>query len=175
MKQPFKAIFPYLIIGILIVIISFIQKCESEPIKTSEQTWLINQQSAKIHRLLLEVSTQKTDTLIVIKNRIKTKYDTTFIEIVKEAPDTCGYYLTKLDSECKRLDSANTNIINEQESQLIKYREIVGLMQERNEMQEKRHVTDSTTIQTLDKKLKRTRKLAAVGIGAAFIGGLIIK
>jgi len=174
MKEPFKTLTPYIIIGILIVILTFLVKCERDP-QPTDQTEFIGMQSAKINRLLLQLSTQKIDTLIKIKTRYKTKYDTTFIEVIKLAPDTCGYYLTKLNNECIKLDSANNAIITEQESQMIKYSEVVGLMQERNDMQEKRHVKDSTEINKLNKKLKRTRKLAVVGIGIGFIGGLIIK
>lgn len=174
MKEPFKTITPYIIIGILIVVLTFLVKCEKEP-EPADQTEFIGMQSAKINRLLLQLSTQKIDTLIKIKKIYKTKYDTTYIEVLRDAPDTCGYYLSKLNDECIRVDSVNTAIITEQENQMIKYSEVVGLMQQRNDMQEKRHIKDSCEINKLNKKLKRTRKLATIGIGSAFIGGLIIK
>jgi hypothetical protein len=176
MKEIYKIVMPYLIIGILIVIASFIMKgCERKPIKPTDQTLLISSLTNRIEHLTSEITHVKIDTLKIIKIRYKTKYDTTYIEITKQAPDTCGYYLAKLNNECLILDSINNAIISEQESQMIKYSEVVGLMQERNDAQEKRHVKDSVEINTLTKKLTRTRKIAAIGIGAAFIGGLIIK
>jgi hypothetical protein len=175
MKEIYKIVTPYLIIGILIVIASFIMKCEREQIKPTDQTLLISSLTNRIEHLTSEITHVKIDTLKIIKIRYKTKYDTTYIEITKQAPDTCGYYLAKLNNECLKLDSVNNAIINEQETQMIKYSEVVGLMQDRNDLQEKRHVKDSVEINTLTKKLKRTRKLAVIGIGAAFIGGLIIK
>jgi hypothetical protein len=169
-----KKIIPYIIIAILIgVLISFV-KCDREP-KTSDETILISSLTNRIEKLKSEIKHGKIDTLTIIKTRYKTKYDTTLIEVIKLSPDTCHYYIAKIDSACKRLDSTNNAIITEQENQMIKYSEVVGLMQERNDMQEKRHVKDSVTINKLNKKLKRTRKLAAIGIGAAFVGGLIIK
>ena len=169
-----KKIIPYIIIAILIgILISFV-KCDKEP-KTSDETILISSLTNRIEKLKSEIKHGKIDTLIKIKKIYKTKYDTVLIEIIKLAPDTCHYYIAKLDSACKRLDSTNNAIITDQENQMMHYSEVVGLMQERNLLQEKRHVKDSVTINKLNKKLKRTRKLAAVGIGAAFIGGLIIR
>ncbi len=169
-----KKIIPYIIIAILIgILISFV-KCDKEP-KTSDETILISSLTNRIEKLKSEIKHGKIDTLIKIKKIYKTKYDTILIEVIKLAPDTCHYYIAKIDSACKRLDSTNNAIITEQENQKMHYSEVVGLMQERNLLQEKRHVKDSVTINKLNKKLKRTRKLAAVGIGAAFIGGLIIR
>lgn len=155
-----KKIIPYIIIAILIgVLISFV-KCDKEP-KTSDETILISSLTNRIEKLNSEIKHGKIDTLIKIKKVYKTKYDTVLIEIIKLAPDTCHYYITKMDSACKRLDSTNNAIITEQETQIIHYSEVVGLMQERNDVQEKRHVNDSITIYKLNKKLKRTRKIAA--------------
>ena len=157
-----KKIIPYIIIAILIgVLISFV-KCDKEP-KTSDETILISSLTNRIEKLNSEIKHGKIDTLIKIKKVYKTKYDTVLIEIIKLAPDTCHYYIAKMDSACKRLDSANNAIITEQEN---KYSEVVGLMQDRNILQEKRHVNDSVKINTLTKKLTRTRKIA---VGEALI------
>ena len=155
-----KKIIPYIIIAILIgVLISFV-KCDKEP-KTSDETILISSLTNRIEKLNSEIKHGKIDTLIKIKKVYKTKYDTVLIEIIKLAPDTCHYYIAKMDSACKRLDSTNNAIITEQETQIIHYSEVVGLMQERNDMQEKRHVKDSVKINMLTNKLTRTRKIAA--------------
>lgn len=152
-----KKIIPYIIIAILIgVLISFV-KCDKEP-KTSDETILISSLTNRIEKLNSEIKHGKIDTLIKIKKVYKTKYDTVLIEIIKLAPDTCHYYIAKMDSACKRLDSTNNAIITEQEN---KYSEVVGLMQDRNILQEKRHDNDSVTINKLNKKLTRTRKIAA--------------
>jgi hypothetical protein len=160
-----KKIIPYIIIAILIgVLISFV-KCDKEP-KKSDETILISSLTNRIEKLKSEIKHGKIDTLIKIKKVYKTKYDTLLVNIYREAPDTCRYYIAKLDSSCKRNDSINNSIIIEQESQMIKYSEAVGLMQERNDMQEKRHVKDSVEINTLTNKLTRTRKIA---VGEALI------
>ena len=170
-----KKYMPYIISATMLIAgFLLMTKCES-PQEPIDNTILISKLTNEIELLKSSISHAKIDTLVKIKKVYKTKYDTTFVEAIKDAPDTCTFYLTKLNNECIKLDSANNAIITEQETQMIKYSEVVGLMQDRNLEQQKRHVTDSTTIQSLDKKLKRTRKLAVIGIGAAFIGGLIIK
>jgi hypothetical protein len=180
MKEIYKIVTPYLIIGVLIVIASFIMKCEREPQPTKPQdetTVLISQITNKVENGLTTISRKDAiiDSLIHLKPKYIEGRDRVRDSLIYISDSICVNILIALNNECIRVDSVNNVIISEQESQMIKYSEVVGLMQERNDAQEKRHVTDSITIHTLDKKLKRTRKLAAIGIGAAFIGGLIIK
>ena len=103
--------------------------------------------------------------------RYKTKYDT----IYRQAPDTCKSYLAELNAECLKLDSFNLGIITRQETQLISYSELTGIMQEKANMQDLRHTNDSLLITKLDKKLKRTRKVGIAAFGLGFVGGLLIR
>jgi hypothetical protein len=180
MKEIYKTITPYLIIGILIVIASFIMKCEREPQPKKPQdetTVLISQITNKVENGLTTIS--RKDAIIDSLIRLKPKYikgkDRVRDSLIYISDSICVNNLIALNNECQKIDSVNNAIISEQEIQMIKYSEVVGLMQERNSMQEKRHVKDSIGINTLTKKLTRTRKIAVIGIGAAFIGGLIIK
>jgi hypothetical protein len=66
-------------------------------------------------------------------------------------------------------------IITRQETQLISYSELTGIMQEKAVMQDLRHDEDSLLNAKLNKKLKRTRKVGIAAFGIGFIGGLLIK
>ena len=73
------------------------------------------------------------------------------------------------------LDSFNNGIITRQETQLISYSELTGIMQQKANMQSLKHIEDSLAIGTLQRKLKRTRKLAVAGLFGGFVGGLFVK
>jgi hypothetical protein len=115
------------------------------------------------------------DSLMKLKPKIVTRYKTKYDTIYKTAPDTCQYYLTQLNNECLKLDSFNNGIITRQETQLISYSELVGIMQQKANMQSLKHIEDSLAIGTLQRKLKRTRKLAVVGLFGGVITGALIK
>ena len=115
------------------------------------------------------------DSLMKLKPKIKMVYKTKYDTIYKTAPDTCQYYLTQLNNECLKLDSFNNGIITRQETQLISYSELTGIMQEKSNMQDLRRIEDSLLIGTLQRKLKRTRKLAVAGLFGGFVGGLFVK
>ncbi len=115
------------------------------------------------------------DSLMKLKPKIVTRYKTKYDTIYKTAPDTCIYYLDQLNAECLKLDSFNMGIITRQETQLISYSELTGIMQEKANMQDLKHIEDSLSIGTLQRKLKRTRKLAVAGLFGGFVGGLFVK
>jgi hypothetical protein len=126
------------------------------------------------------VSTINKDSLIIdslmkLRPKVVVKYKTKYDTIYKTAPDTCKTYLAQLNNECLKLDSFNMGIITRQETQLISYSELTGIMQEKAVMQELRHTEDSLLNAKLDKKLKRTRKVGIAAFGLGFIGGLLIK
>jgi hypothetical protein len=177
-----KKYLPYIISSAMLIAgFLLMTKCESpqDPIDNNqnESTLLISKITNKVENGLIVIDRQNDiiDSLKHLKPKYTKGKDRVRDSLIYISDSICAKNLTLLDKECQRVDSINLAIISEQETQMIKYSEVVGLMQERNDVQEKRHVSDSTTIHTLDKKLKRTRKLAVIGIGAAFIGGLIIK
>ena len=126
------------------------------------------------------VSTINKDSLIIdslmkLRPKVIVKYKTKYDTIYKQAPDTCKMYLEQLNAECLKLDSFNLGIITSQETQLISYSELTGIMQEKAVMQELRHIEDSLLNAKLNKKLKRTRRIAIGSLGIGLIGGLFIK
>ena len=126
------------------------------------------------------VSTINKDSLIIdslmkLRPKVVIKYKTKYDTIYKTAPDTCKIYLDQLNAECLKLDSFNLGIITRQETQLISYSELTGIMQEKANMQSLRHTEDSLLNTKLNKKLKRTRKVGIAAFGIGFIGGLLIR
>jgi hypothetical protein len=115
------------------------------------------------------------DSLMKLKPNVIVKYKTKYDTIYKTAPDTCKSYLAELNAECLKMDSFNLGIITRQETQLISYSELTGIMQEKANMQDLRHTKDSLLITKLDKKLKRTRKVGIAAFGLGFVGGLLIR
>ena len=115
------------------------------------------------------------DSLMKLRPKVITRYKTKYDTIYQTAPDTCKSYLAELNAECLKLDSFNLGIITRQETQLISYSELTGIMQEKANMQDLRHVEDSLLITKLGKKLKRTRRIAIGSLGIGLIGGLLIK
>jgi len=115
------------------------------------------------------------DSLMNLRPKVIIKYKTKYDTIYRQAPDTCKSYLAELNAECLKLDSFNMGIITRQETQLISYSELTGIMQEKATMQDLRHTEDSLFILKLDKKLKRTRKVGIAAFGIGFVGGLLIR
>jgi hypothetical protein len=115
------------------------------------------------------------DSLMKLRPKVIVKYKTKYDTIYKQAPDTCKSYLAELNAECLKLDSFNLGIITRQELQLISYSELTGIMQEKANMYVLRHTEDSLSILKLDKKLKRTRRIAIGSLGIGLIGGLLIR
>ena len=115
------------------------------------------------------------DSLMKLKPKMLPRYKTKYDTIYQQAPDTCQYYLTQLNNECLKLDSFNNGIITRQETQLISYSELVNTMQQKAVMQETKRLEDSLAIGTLQRKLKRTRKIAVAGLFGGLIIGAVIK
>jgi hypothetical protein len=115
------------------------------------------------------------DSLMKLRPKVVVKYKTKYDTIYRQAPDTCKIYLDQLNAECLKLDSFNLGIITRQETQLISYSELTGIMQEKAVMQSLRHTEDSLLNTKLNKKLKRTRKVGIAAFGIGFIGGLLIR
>jgi len=115
------------------------------------------------------------DSLMKLRPKVIVKYKTKYDTIYQTAPDTCKSYLAELNAECLKMDSFNLGIITRQETQLISYSELVGIMQQKANMQSLKHVEDSLANDKLSRKLKRTRKLAVAGLFGGLITGAVIK
>jgi hypothetical protein len=171
-ELAYKIVLPALIIAL--VCLAFLFTCnKKQPIVKPPPNVLdkrIDSIKTTINKDSLIIdSLMKLHPKVVIK--YKTKYDT----IYKQAPDTCKSYLAELNAECLKMDSFNLDIITRQEMQLISYSELVGTMSEQSNMYVLRHTKDSLLILKLDKKLKRTRRIAIGSLGIGLIGGLLIR
>ncbi len=171
-KIAYKLILPTIIIAL--VCQALLMTCKSkEPPPQVPPSVLDNKiDSIKTH---INKDSLIIDSLMKLRPKVITRYKTKYDTIYQQAPDTCKSYLAELNAECLKLDSFNNGIITRQETQLISYSELTGIMQEKANMQDLRHVEDSLSINTLQRKLKRTRRIAIGSLGIGFIGGLLIK
>lgn len=154
----YRIMLPALIIAL--VCLAFLATCNKQPIIKPPPNVLDKRiDSIKVH---INKDSLVIDSLMKLMPKIVTRYKTKYDTIYKQAPDTCKMYLEQLNHECMVLDSFNTGIIIRQETQLISYSELVRTMSEQSNMYVLRHNEDSLSILNLDKKLKRTRRIAVV-------------
>jgi len=171
-ELAYKIVLPTMIVSMacLALLMTCKNKPKPKPLPPSILDKKIDSIKAHINKDSLII-----DSLMKLKPKIVTRYKTKYDTIYKTAPDTCIYYLEELNHECMVLDSFNNGIITRQETQLISYSELVGIMQEKANMQSLKHIEDSLAIGTLQRKLKRTRKLAVAGLFGGLITGAVIK
>lgn len=170
-ELAYKIVLPTMIVSL--ACLALLMTCKNKP-KPKEPPSVLDKKidSIKVH---INKDSLIIDSLMKLKPKIVTRYKTKYDTIYKTAPDTCIYYLEELDHECMVLDSFNNGIITRQETQLISYSELVNTMQQKAIMQETKRLEDSLAIGTLQRKLKRTRKLAVAGLFGGLITGAVIK
>ncbi len=167
----YKLLLPTAIISL--ACLALLITCKNKPIPNPIPNVLDKKiDSIKVH---INKDSLIIDSLMKLRPKVVVKYKTKYDTIYQTAPDTCKMYLDQLNAECLKLDSFNLGIITRQETQLISYSELTGIMQEKANMQDLRHIEDSLLNAKLNKKLKRTRKVGIVAFGIGFIGGLLIR
>ena len=171
-KIAYKLLLPTIIIALVCQALLMTCKGKKQPPQIPPSVLDNKIDSVKTH---INKDSLIIDSLMKLRPKVIVKYKTKYDTIYKQAPDTCKSYLEQLNAECMALDSFNLGIITRQETQLISYSELTGIMQEKATMQDLRHTKDSLSILKLDKKLKRTRRIAIGSLGIGLIGGLLIR
>jgi hypothetical protein len=171
-KIAYKLLLPTIIIALVCLALMVTCKGKSRPPQIPPSVLDNKIDSIKTH---INKDSLIIDSLMKLRPKVIVKYKTKYDTIYRQAPDTCKSYLAELNAECLKMDSFNLGIITRQENQLISYSELTGIMQEKATMQDLRHVEDSLAIGTLQRKLKRTRKLAVSGLFGGLITGALIK
>jgi len=171
-ELAYKIVLPTMIVSL--ACLALLMTCKNKPKPKPLPPSVLDKKidSIKVH---INKDSLIIDSLMKLKPKIVTRYKTKYDTIYKTAPDTCIYYLEELDHECMVLDSFNNGIITRQETQLISYSELVNTMQKKANIQSLKHIEDSLAIGTLQRKLKRTRKLAVAGLFGGLITGALIK
>jgi hypothetical protein len=168
------------IIFIGIAALMMLIKCE-KPSPIHNYPIIIDTKLAEIEALKLYISKQdsiisaKQDTVIVYRTKFKTKYDT----LIKQAPDTCKPYLSRLYDDCKKLDSLNQSLITMQSIQVDTLQYQVNQYIQLDSLKTKAF---NDTITNIKKDLKRTKRKAfinlfkggAVGFGIGYLTGKLI-
>jgi hypothetical protein len=171
-KIAYKLLLPTIIIALVCQALLMTCKGKKQPPQIPPSVLDNKIDSVKTH---INKDSLIIDSLMKLRPKVIVKYKTKYDTIYKQAPDTCKSYLEQLNAECMALDSFNLGIITRQETQLISYSELVGTMSEQSNMYVLRHTKDSLSILKLDKKLKRTRRIAIGSLGIGLIGGLLIR
>jgi len=171
-ELAYKIVLPTIIVALACLALMITCKGKNKPIPIPPSVLDQRIDSIKVH---INKDSLIIDSLMKLKPKIVTRYKTKYDTIYRQAPDTCKSYLAELNAECLKMDSFNLGIITRQETQLISYSELTGIMQEKATMQDLRHTEDSLLITKLDKKLKRTRKVGIAAFGLGFVGGLLIR
>lgn len=105
MKKQYKIILEIFIVIMIIIALGYCNKCVHKSIP--------HVQDASIKEAKLVYNQKLKEVEIIEKIRIVQKhhYNTVYDTIYKTAPDTCHYYLAKLNAECKINDSINDLVI----------------------------------------------------------------
>ena len=171
-ELAYKIILPTIIIALVCLALMMTCKGKEKPPQIPPSVFDKKIDSIKVH---INKDSLIIDSLMKLRPKVVIKYKTKYDTIYRQAPDTCKSYLAELNAECLKMDSFNLGIITRQETQLISYSELTGIMQEKAVMQDLRHTKDSLLITKLNKKLKRTRKVGIAAFGLGFVGGLLIR
>ena len=174
-KQTLKSILPYIIIGILIVILSFIMKdCEHKPNLVLTPNDSINTAIAEKEQIIDYIKNDnanlkaKIDSLSNLKPKVIVRYKTVYDSLL--VVDTmCISALNTLHIEHSKIDSVNNQIISNQETHIMNDSHIIGNLTDIIALKQYRINSDSIVIEDLNmtvKKEKRKGKLKTI-LGSA--------
>ena len=174
-KLTLKAILPYIIIGILIVILSFIMKdCSHKPNLVLTPNDSINTAIAEkeqINEYLKNdnaILKAKIDSLKALKPKVVVRYKTVYDSLIV-VDSVCVKSLNTLYNECQKVDSVNNVIISNQETHIMNDSHIIGNLTDVIALKQYRITSDSLVIDDLNmtvKKEKRKGKLKTI-LGSA--------
>ena len=185
-KQTLKSILPYIIIGILIVILSFIMKdCSHKPNLVVVPNDSINTAIAEkeqINEYLKNDNANlkaKIDSLSHLKPKVIVRYKTVYDSLL--VVDTmCISALNTLHIEHSKIDSVNNQIISNQETHIMNDSHIIGNLTDIIALKQYRINSDSIVIEDLNMTVKKEKRkgkvktilgsaigvLAGIGIGS---------
>ena len=174
-KLTLKSILPYIIIGILIVILSFIMKdCSHKPNLVLTPNDSINTVIAEKEQIIDYIKNDnanlkaKIDSLSNLKPKVIVRYKTVYDSLL--IVDTmCVQALNTLHNEHSKVDSVNNAIISNQETHIMNDSHIIGNLTDIIALKQYRITSDSLVIDDLNmtvKKEKRKGKLKTI-LGSA--------
>lgn len=174
-KQTLKTILPYIIIGVLIVILSFIMKdCSHKPNLVLTPKDSINTAIAEKEQIIDYIKNDnailkaKIDSLSNLKPKVIVRYKTVYDSLLV-VDSMCVKSLIKLHDEHSKIDSVNNNIITNQETHIMNDSHIIGNLTDIIALKQYRINSDSIVIEDLTitvKKEKRKGKVKTV-LGSA--------
>lgn len=167
-KLTLKSILPYIIIGILIVILSFIMKdCSHKPNLVVVNNDSINNAIAEkeqINEYLKNdniVLKAKIDSLSNLKPKVIVRYKTVYDSLLV-VDSMCVKSLIKLHDEHSKIDSVNNNIITNQETHIMNDSHIIGNLTDIIALKQYRINSDSIVIEDLTMTVKKEKRKGKV-------------
>lgn len=184
-KLTLKTLQPYIVIGILIVIVSFIMKgCENKPNVVIVPNDAINaiitdkQETVKYYLNKAKIDSLKIDSLKHLKPKVVVRYKTVYDSLLV-VDSACYKSLVILYNECQKVDSVNNAIITNQENHIINDSHVIGNLTDIVAMQRYKMVNDSLAIIEISKEVKKKYRKGLlqggiVGVGIGLIGTLLL-
>lgn len=184
-KLTIKTLLPYIIIGILIVIASFIMKgCEHKPNVVIVPNDAINaiitdkEQTVKYYLNKAKSDSLKIDNLKHLKPKVIVRYKTVYDSLLV-VDSVCIRSLNTLYNECQKVDSVNNAIITNQENHIINDSHVIGNLTDIVAMQKYKLTKDSLAIIDISKEVKKKYRKGlmqggTIGVGIGLIGTLLL-
>ena len=168
-KQTLKSILPYIIIGILIVILSFIMKdCSHKPNLVVTPNDSINTVIAEKEQIIDYIKNDnanlkaKIDSLSNLKPKVIVRYKTVYDSLL--IVDTmCVQALNTLHNEHSKVDSVNNAIISNQETHIMNDSHIIGNLTDIIALKQYRITSDSLVIDNLNMTVKKEKRKGKLG------------
>lgn len=177
-KLTLKTVIPYIVIGILIVILSFIMKdCNHKPNLTVISNDSINSEIADKEKILdslknrSEYLNAKIDSLKHLKPKVIVRYKTVYDSLL--IIDTmCVQALNTLHDEHSKIDSVNNGIIDMQENHIMNDSHIIGELVDIVALKQNRISSDSLTIKEQNKQIKKGKLKTIFGTAIGVVAGI---
>lgn len=161
LKTTFKSILPYLIIGILLLLL--INKCDSEPKPTHSNKDSLNTIIAEKEQIAeYAINENKTNKLIIdslkhLKPKVVIRYRTVYDSLLV-TDSTCVKSINILYTECQKVDSVNNSIIDTQSKVIQNDSTIINNYKDIIAIQKMRIKTDSVDIEYLTLSVKKEKR-----------------
>jgi len=185
-KLTIKTLLPYIVIGILIVIASFLMKgCENKPNVVIVPNDAINaiikdkQQTANYYINRAKSDSLKIDSLSHLKPKYIKGRDRVKDSLIYVSDSACYKSLVILYNECQKVDSVNNAIITNQENHIMNDSHVIGNLTDIVAMQKYKATNDSLAIIEISKEVKRKYRKGllqggCVGLGVGVVGTLLL-
>lgn len=170
-KSIFKTITPYLIIGILLILL--FNKCDPEPKPITDTTTVAIETNYKQIDSLNSINKANKsiiDSLKTLKPKVVIRYKTVYDSLLV-IDSMCVRSLNILYNECQKVDSVNNGIITRQENHIMNDSHIIGELTDNISLKNTRINNDSLFINQQKELIKKGKLKTILGTAIGVIAG----